>query len=52
MDDSATVEEALQQIDSNDYLLPYQTDGKRLVKIGAAFNRAEGKLADYQIVET
>ncbi|MDR1814642.1 MAG: ATP-binding protein [Tannerella sp.] len=50
IDDNATVEDALQQIDSKDYLLPYQTDGRRLIKIGAVFNKEESKLTDYKIV--
>jgi hypothetical protein len=50
MDDNATVEQALQQIDSNDYLLPYQADGRRLFKIGAVFNKDKGALTDYKIV--
>jgi len=50
MDDNATVKQALQQIDSNDYLLPYQSDGRRLVKIGAVFNKDKGALTDYKIV--
>jgi len=50
MDDKATVEDALQQIDSNDYLLPYQADGRRLVKIGAIFNCDKSALTDYKIV--
>jgi hypothetical protein len=50
IDDDATVEQALQQIDSNDYLLPYQADGRRLIKIGAVFNIDKGALTDYKIV--
>ena len=33
-----TAAEALQQIDSKDYALPYKADGKRIVKIGVKFN--------------
>ena len=35
---SGTAAEALQQIDSKDYALPYKADGKRIVKIGVKFN--------------
>ena len=35
---SGTAEEALQQIDSGDYALPYRTDGRRVVKVGVKFS--------------
>ncbi len=35
---SGTAQEALEQIDSKDYALPYQSDGKRVVKVGVKFN--------------
>jgi hypothetical protein len=49
MDDNATLEAAFQQIDSNDYLLPYEASGKRLVKIGAVFNREKSALTEYEV---
>ena len=33
-----TAENALKQIDSKGYALPYQTDGQRVVKVGVRFN--------------
>ncbi|MDR1633171.1 MAG: ATP-binding protein, partial [Dysgonamonadaceae bacterium] len=47
MDDQATAEQALKQIDDKSYLIPYTTDGRKLVKIGATFNRDEGLLKDW-----
>lgn len=35
-----TAREALDQIDSKDYLLPYRFDGRKLIKIGANFTDA------------
>ena len=35
---NGTAEEALEQIDSRSYAIPYQTDGRRVVKIGVKFN--------------
>ena len=34
---NATAEEALQQIDDKGYLIPYQLDGRKLVKVGVEF---------------
>ena len=34
-----TAQEALDQINSNGYYLPYQTDGRKVVKVGVAFDR-------------
>ena len=33
-----TAQEALEQIDSHDYALPYQSGGRRVVKVGVKFN--------------
>jgi len=33
-----TAQEALGQIDSRDYALPYQSEGKRVVKVGVSFD--------------
>ena len=41
MDNNATAEEALAQIDEKDYLIPFMADGRRLVKIGVEFSVAE-----------
>jgi hypothetical protein len=41
MDDNATAEDALAQINSKDYAIPYSTDGRKLVKIGVEFSQRE-----------
>ena len=35
---NGTAEEALEQIDTKGYAIPYQTDGRKVVKIGVKFN--------------
>lgn len=35
---NGTAEQALQQIDDKDYLIPYQADGRELVKVGVEFS--------------
>jgi hypothetical protein len=39
-----TAETALEQIDSKNYLIPYITDGRKLVKVGAEFSAEERTL--------
>jgi len=39
MDDKASAEDALAQIDDNGYLIPYTADHRRLVKIGVEFSK-------------
>jgi len=51
MDKDATVEDALQQIDSKDYMIPYKADGRRIMKIGAVFNKETGLLTKYGFAE-
>ena len=41
MDDNATAEEALAQIDSKGYAIPYTADRRRVVKIGVEFSQTE-----------
>ena len=41
MDDHATAEDALAQINSKDYAIPYTADHRKTVKIGVAFSQAE-----------
>jgi len=41
MDDKATAEDALAQINSKDYAIPYITDGRKIVKIGVEFSQTE-----------
>ena len=36
---SGTAQEALDQINSKNYALPYQTEGRKVVKVGVAFDR-------------
>jgi len=35
---NGTAQEALEQIDSKNYALPYQSEGKRVVKVGVSFD--------------
>lgn len=46
-----TAEEALAQIDSRDYLLPFKSDSRRLIKIGANFSDAIHSLDSWIIKE-
>ena len=41
MEDNATAEDALKQINSRDYAIPYTTDHRKIVKIGVEFSRTE-----------
>jgi len=41
MDDNATAEDALAQINSKDYAIPYTADHRKLVKIGVEFSQTE-----------
>jgi hypothetical protein len=41
MDDNATAEDALKQINSKDYAIPYSTDHRKTVKIGVEFSQKE-----------
>lgn len=40
-----TVEEALKQIDDKGYLIPYQRDGREVVKVGVEFSAEERNIA-------
>lgn len=40
-----TVEEALRQIDDKGYLIPYQSDGREVVKVGVEFSAEERNIA-------
>ena len=46
---NGTTEEALQQIDDKGYLIPYQADGRRLVKVGASFSADERNIAGWEV---
>jgi len=41
MDDKATAEDALKQINSKDYAIPYSADHRKVVKIGVEFSQSE-----------
>ena len=41
MDDNATAEDALKQINSKDYATPYAVDNRKIVKIGIEFSLTE-----------
>ena len=41
MDDNATVEDALAQINSKDYAIPYAADHRKIVKVGVEFSQIE-----------
>ena len=41
MDDNATAEDAIAQINSKDYAIPYVADHRKLVKIGVEFSQTE-----------
>ena len=36
---NGTAQQALAQIDQNGYAIPYQAEGRRVVKVGVKFNR-------------
>jgi len=46
-----TAQEALEQIDTKDYALPFQADSRKLFKIGVSFDSKERKLADWKVAE-
>jgi hypothetical protein len=46
-----TPDEALAQIESKNYAIPYQSDGRRIVKIGVNFDSATRTIGGWKIVE-
>ena len=46
-----SAEEALAQIDEKGYMLPYHSEGKRLVKIGISFDSTQRTISDWKIRE-
>ena len=46
-----TAQEALEQIDSKNYAIPYQNEGKPVVKIGIAFSQETKTVSDWIIVK-
>ena len=49
MDNKATAEDALKQINSKDYAIPYIADGRKIVKIGAEFSKTKKGLKKWLI---
>ncbi len=46
-----SAEEALAQIDEKCYMLPYHSEGKRLVKIGISFDSTQRTISEWKIKE-
>lgn len=46
-----SADEALRQIDTKDYLLPFTASGKRLVKVGINFDSSRRTISDWKIEE-
>ena len=44
---NGAAEEALQQIDDKGYLVPYQLDGRKLVKVGVEFSKEERNISRF-----
>ena len=42
-----SAEEALKQIDDKGYLLPYQLDGRKIIKVGVDFSREKRNIDNY-----
>ena len=50
IDDTATVDDALAQIDEKNYLIPYWNDPRPVVKVGAVLDRATRTIREWKIV--
>ena len=46
---NGTAQEALDQINSKGYALPYQTEDRKVVKVGVAFDRETMTVGDYLV---
>lgn len=44
------VDEALKQIDDKGYLLPYNVDGRNLIKVGVSFDAFQRNIGDWKII--
>jgi hypothetical protein len=44
-----SAEAALRQIDGKDYLLPYEADGRKLIKVGVSFDAEERNLGEWSV---
>jgi Holliday junction resolvase-like predicted endonuclease len=49
MEENATAEKALAQIDDKGYLIPYTADGRKLMKVGAEFSAEERTLSRWLV---
>ena len=49
---NGTAEEALKQIDDRGYLIPYQADGRHLIKVGVEFSATERNISRWMIEES
>lgn len=47
---NGTAQAALEQINSKDYAIPYQTDGRSVVKVGVKFD-AEKRVPEKWVIE-
>lgn len=47
---NGSAQDALQQIDSNRYAIPYETEGRKIVKVGVKFN-TETRIPEDWVVE-
>ncbi|HCJ46560.1 MAG TPA: hypothetical protein DHV83_03230 [Prevotella sp.] len=45
------VDDALKQIDDRGYAIPYEADGRKIVKVGINFSSEERTINDWKIVE-
>ena len=46
-----STDEALAQIDEKGYMLPYHSEGKRLVKVGISFDSTQRTISEWKIKE-
>jgi hypothetical protein len=46
---NGTEEEVLAQVDSKDYLLPWEGSGKELVKVGVSFDHEKRNIGEWKI---
>jgi len=44
-----SVDEALQQIDDKGYAIPYEADGRRIVKVGINFSSKERTIKEWKV---
>lgn len=42
---NGTAEEAIRQIDEKGYLIPFQADGRKLIKVGVEFSAIERNIS-------